>query len=631
MLQAIRDKAQGWIAWVIVILISIPFALWGIQEYLGLGQEPVVATVADAEITQRQLEQRVFAERERLRNLLGESYDPEMFPEAVLKQQVLNRLIDEYVLRHAAEMWDLRVGDEMLKAYILAQPAFHNDGRFDPQLYETVLRNNGLSRARFEQMTRNDLVTGQLRRSLLGSAFPTRRELGETNRLREQRRDIEYARVDAQAFVDDVEVDEATLQEFYTRNSARYTVPERVKVAYLELDLETVAEQIRVDEQDLRSHFQINEYQYRVPEERRVRHILIEPGEGDPEQGLARAQALRERLLAGEEFAELAREVSDDAGSAGGGGELGWIHPGMMVDAFDEAAFSLEPGRISEPVRTEYGYHLIEVTDVREAEGSEFEDVRDQVERDYRRREAESLYYDFSERLADLAYEHPDSLQPAAEQLGLEIESTGWFSRRQPPEALPSPKVVGAAFSEDVLVQRLNSERIELDPEHSVVRRVIEHEAERLKPLEEVRDRVVEAYRAEQAARAAREAGEAALEELRAGEATLARVAGQHGWPLEDPGAQQRTNSKLSPLLVDEVFRLPRPAGGDLTYGGVQLEDGDYVLIALREVKDGPAQRIAEDTREQLEDQLETQLAEGEFRAMLARLRAAADVEIVRD
>lgn len=630
MLQAIRDKAQGWIAWVIVILISIPFALWGIQEYLGLGKEPVVATVAGAEITQRQLDQRVLAQRERLRNVLGESYDPEMFPEAELTQEVLDQLINEYVLRHAADKWNLRIGDEMLKAYIRSQSMFQNAGRFDPQLYETVLRNNGFSRASYEQTVRQDLLIEQLRRSLLESSFSTGRELSEAGRLRQQSREIRYVRIDAAEFLSELEVSDAALQDFYAGNPALYTVPERIKVAYLELDLETIAEQVSVDEQALRSHFELNEYQYRIPEERRVRHILLKVEDGAQQEALARAEALRQRLVAGEDFEALAREVSDDVGSATEGGDLGWVQRGMLAEAFEDAAFSLEQGMVSSPVLTEFGYHLIEVSEVRETQDSDFEDVRAQVESDYRRREAENLYYDFSERMADLAYEHPDSLQPAAEQLGLEIETSDWFSRNNPPEALSSPKVLAAAFSEDVLVQRLNSERIQLTPEHSLVLRVIEHETERLKPFDEVRDEVAEAYRRQQAAKAARAAGEAALEEVR-GNVTLAQLAERHGWQLETPDALQRDTAALPAPLIEKSFRLDRPDGDQPTYGGVQLENGDYAVIALHEVEDGAVDELAATARERLGSQLQTQLARGEFQALIGKLRANADVEIIED
>ncbi len=628
MLQSIRDKAQGWIAWVIVILISIPFALWGIQEYLGLGQEPVVATVAGAEVTQRQVEQGVVAERERLRNQLGESYDPEMFPEGILAEQVRDRLIGDLVLLHAADKWGMRVGDEMLKGFIQSQSYFQSNGRFDPQLYQTVLRNNGFSQARYEQTTRQELVSIQLRQSLVNSSFSTERELTESARLLRQQRHISFARIKAEDFIAGVEASDEVVQDFYARNSAAYTVPERIKVAYLVLDLDAIGKQVSVDEDTLRNYFEQNEDQYRTPEERQVRHILVKADGESGYEALAKTEALRVRLLDGEDFAAVAREASDDPGSAGEGGDLGWVQRGMMVEPFENAAFSLQTGVVSEPVLSQFGYHLIEVTDLREPGDTNFDDVRSDVETSYRRRDAENLYFDQAERLADIAYENPDSLKPAAEQLGLEIRTSDWFSRNDPPEELASPKVIASAFNDDVLVQRLNSERIEVRPELSVVLRVIEHQAERLKRLDEVRDQVVEAYRVEQAAKLAEAAGEAALAELDGGQ-TLAQLAEQRGWEIETPGAVQRAARRLSPRLLDKVFRLEHPSADRPSFGGVGLENGDYALITLEKVDDGSLDNWAETERERLSGEIRGQLAQGEFQAVVEELRRTSDIQLI--
>ena len=632
MLQSIRDKAQGWIAWAIVILITIPFALWGIQEYLGVGGEPVVAKVAGQEITQRDLDRRARDFRESLRIQLGSAYKPDLISEDVLRTQVRERMIDERVLLNAANDWGLRAGDSMVVSMIHGISAFQRDGRFDVGLYDTVLRNQGMPRPMFENSVRQDLVMNQLRAAVGDSALVTQRQLADAARLQFQTRKLAYLVIPNAMFEDGVEIKEDALATYYEQQRQQFQVPEKVSIQYLLLDVAALAKQVKVDDAALQAYFAQHAAEFRAPEERRVRHILVAvpAGADDAAAGaaLAKAQALRQRIEHGEDFAAVAHEASDDPGSADKGGDLGWIEPGMMAEAFETAAYGQAAHVVSEPVRTQFGYHLIEVTDIRGSGTADFEQVRDKVAAAYQRHEAEARFYDMAERLADLTFENPGSLAPAAETLGLDIQTTGLFSRDDPPAVLSVPKAVAAAFSHDVLEQGNNSEIIELATERVLVLRVLEHEPEHLPPLAEVRDKVVASYRAAQAAEAAAAAGESALQELNTGKSLQDIAAAKSEWRLEQLDFVGRDATEVPGPVVDKAFALPAPAPEGRSLGGIRLPTG-YALVEVQEVRDGDLAKLDATQRGALENRLRNAASRGDFANLLADIRARTDVEIV--
>jgi peptidyl-prolyl cis-trans isomerase D len=631
MLQSIRDKAQGWIAWAIVILISIPFALWGIQEYLGIGGEPIVAQVDGEDVPERDLERRARDFRENLRISLGAAYDPDLIDEPTLRAQVLDRMIDERVLLDGAADWGLRAGDSLVAGTIQNIPVFQRDGRFDNALYDTVLRNQGMNRPMFESGVRQDIVANQVRAAVQDSAVVTQRQLAEAARLVHQERQLSYLVIPSAPFEAEVQVSDDALDAYYQGRRDEFLVPERVSVQYLLLAVDELAAGVKVDEAALRNYYEQHAAAFRTPEQRHVRHILIALPAGADEAAeaaaLAQAQAVRERLQAGEDFAAVAREASQDPGSAEAGGDLGWIEPGMMVEAFETAAFKLGANELSEPVRSQFGYHLLEVVEIRGSGAGSFEQVRDKVEAAYRRHEAENQFYDYAERLADLTYENPGSLAPAAEALGLEVRTAPAFTRQQAPAELDSPKVLTAAFSNDVLEQGNNSEIIELSNDRVAVLRVLEHQPEQLRPLAEVREQVAARYRRDQAAAAAAAAGDSALSELAPGE-SLASLAAARGWRLEQVDYVARDALQVPQPVLERAFALQPPVQGAMSRGAVSL-GGDYALVEVSAVRDGDLAKLDEGKRAVLENRLRNAASRSDMEQLLADLRNRADVEII--
>lgn len=634
MLLAIRDKAQGWIAWAIVIFISIPFALWGINEYFGVGGAPIVATVDGYEISERDLDRRTREQRDSLRSRLGQAYRADLFPEAILRQQVLDELINARLLVQAANDWNLGVGESAVRDLILSIPAFQRDGRFNSESYQTALRNSGMSRAQFEQGVRRDMLLSQMREAVTATSFVTETERRLSQQLKGQKRQIQYLIIPASEFSQDVTVTEELTTEYYRTHEGDYLLPERVKLDYLLLDINTVAGTLVADEEQLRDYYEQHKKEFRAPEERRLRHILItlpaDAGDEATQQANETITGIRERLSAGEAFDVLAKEFSQDPGSANDGGDLGWVEPGMMAPAFDQAAFALDKGSLSEPVKTSFGLHLIELLDVRSGGAGSFELLRDLVEKAYRQSEAERLYYDRAERLADLVYETPDSLVPAVDMLELQIMQSDWLAEDGLPDAgnadLRSPKVAAAAFSEDVLNQGLNSEVIELSAERLLVVRVAEHQEQRLQSLDEVRSDVQAAVINDQSIKEAEKRGLDHLERLRAG-ASLLEIAAERNWELSEHLWAGRQDAKVSREILNQAFQIARPKSGEPMIEGLPLRSGDYALLRLDAVKDGMASDIADASSGQA-DLMQRQQGRAELRGLVQALRSDTDISI---
>ncbi len=590
MLQTIRDRAHGWIAWAIVILISIPFALWGIQSYLGVGAEPIVAQVNGIEIPQRDLDRQVQTARIQLRERLGAAYDPDRFDDKRLREEVLDEMIRETLLTDVARRLGMRVSDDELRARILVEPAFQRDGRFDKATYERVLELQGMSSDMLASRLRQQIVASQMRRAVAGSELVTQAERDSYQRLAGQKRDVSWLRVPSARFEGAEPIGDDAIKAYYDSNAARFQVPEQVKLDYLVLDSVALASKTEIPEDELRRVYESDQARFGQPERRKVRHILLTlpPGaDATADQGvLKETEAVRKRLAGGEPFDKVAKEVSQDPGSKDQGGALGEIEKGMMDPAFEQAAFSLAAGELSQPVKSRFGYHLIQVESVVPALVKPLEAVREELRGEIARQRAESAFYDMGERLANLVYESSDSLEPASRELGLEVRHSDWIARQGGEGILGNPKVTAAAFSEEVLAQRRNSDLIEPEPDaqRAVVVRVGDHREAWARPLDEVRDEIVAELRKERGRKGAAEAAAAGAEKLESG-ADWKAVAGED--KVEEAGLVDRKDPKLPPTVRQAAFTLPLPGQGKASVGTVSLEDGDSAIVRVTRVEDG--------------------------------------------
>jgi len=630
MLQTIRERAQGWIAWAIVILISVPFALWGIQSYLGVGSEPVVASVNGVQITERDLDRQFQETRIRLREQLGAAYRPEMFDDKQMRAQVLDRMIRDTLLLQVSEEMGLRASDQELRTAIVSNPSFQREGRFDNATYERALELQGLRPLQFEDSLRQRIVGTQLARAVTSSALVTAAELSEAVRLQQQKRKVSFVRVPKSAFVSGDPIPDEDVLAYYDQNQERFKTPERVKVQYLVLDASMLNVAEKPGEEDLRQVYESEVERFRKPERRQVSHILISvPADADAateEKAKDRLSEIRARVERGEDFAEVAKTSSEDPGSAGQGGDLGLIEEGLMDPAFDQAAFALEEGAISEPVRSQFGYHLIRVTKIEPAAVKPFEDVRDQLEEEAAKRGAEGAFFDWAERLANLAYENPDTLAPAAEALELELKTSDWIDRRGGEGLLANPKVVGAAFSDDVLKEGLNSELIEPEPNvlQAIVLRVVEHEEASTKPLDQVREEIVSTLRDQRAAEAAQSAADGMVKQLESGTA-LKDIAGKY--EVTQSGLVARDAPDVPPGVLNLAFTLPRPGQGAASFGSQALENGDAAVVVVSEIVDGSSAELDQAAVKQERDKIRQTVGRTYYDELLTDLEARAQIE----
>ncbi|MCB1760899.1 MAG: SurA N-terminal domain-containing protein [Gammaproteobacteria bacterium] len=590
MLQEIRERAQGWIAWFIVILISVPFALWGISSYLDGGSAPVVASVNGQDITEREFDNSYRQFRQRLRDQLGQSYRPELIDDERMRDEFLQRLIRERLVLQASDQMGLSAGDTLVRAYINQLPVFQVDGRFNNDAYERTLRNQGMSPVGFEAQVRQSLMSDQLLNGVSGTEFATRAEVDDLARLQLQRRGLKYVVLEAEAFHDQVEISDAQVRSHYDENRDSYMAPERVKLEYIDLDIENISQTLSADEASLLGFYESNKADYATEERRRASHILIS---SDEQNALEKAQQALARVRDGEDFAVVAKELSQDPGSADLGGDLGFFSKGIMEPAFEDAVFAMSIGDVSEPVKTEFGYHVIKLVGIEAAQRKGYEEVKDQIRSAYLKREAERLFYEYAERLSDLAYEDPTSLAPAADALGIETKISDWLAQTGGKGLFASSKVIGAAFSEDVLNGRNNSEPIEIGAEHIIVLRVAEHEVAAVRPLEEIHETIRTELTTKAAALLAEERGREILAAL-SDSSDFDAVAADAGLKLIAIDEVERNTTGVPLEIRNTLFKLPRPLEGRNSYGEAKLAGGDFALIAVTGVRDGSAENLSE-------------------------------------
>lgn len=638
MLLAIRSKSQSWVMWVIVILLIIPFALWGVHEYFGGGGDVVVAEVDGRELSAREFENTYQRQRQRLQMMLEGRGSLSDLDQKQLRAETLQSMIDEEVVVQAALAGGFRVGDEQLAAAIRQLDVFQEDGRFSQQRYDYWIANMGYSPSGFEQTLRRNMLRAQLRQGLLGSALVTDRSLAEANRLAEQQRSFGVMLVGLEAMKDPSAVTRQDIEAYYRNNAADFTIPERVVVRYVELSKEQIAESIDIGEEEARRNFENFKRSYVAPEQRRASHILltVPPGaDGDAIEAVRlEAEEIRRRIAQGEDFAALARAHSDDAGSAAVGGDLGYFERGATVPlldeplfppAFEEAVFAMEEGEISAPVRSREGFHIIRLEDVKDAGVASFEDVRDQVVADMRSTRAEQRFYEQAEQFANLVYEHVDTLEVVADSLGLAVRTSAPFPRTGGEGIAAYPRVVTAAFSEDV-AQGMNSEPIEVEPMHLVAVRLEERIAPTLQPLAEVEDDIRERLVWEAARQRAMEKGEALMTRLRQG-AEGRVLARQEGFEWQEVAAAGRRSDEVGEQVIDKVFRMEHPGGGS-TVDGLSLADGDFAIIVLEAVEEGG--EISKEAAERRRQVLAEMQGEEQFEALVEALRERTEITINR-
>ena len=633
MLSAIREKATGWIAWMIVILISIPFALWGVNSYFEGATQIVIAVANGVEIEQSDYQRALAQKQRQLVQLAGRDLGTEYLDSPVFKRQVVDSMIDEALAREFSRDRGFRISDNQLNRFIRTTEAFHTNGQFDNERYERLIGNAGLSVQGFQAQQRQQLTTDQMRISLAETAFVSQTELNYALKLLNQKRSAVYAILLLEHFLEGVKItDEDISNEFDAKRSV-YFEPPQARVAYVELSVARLAAAIKIDDSAVKKHYDDAPRRYSKPGSRSASHILLPlvPGAAAEEAVRAKAARLVSEARGGADFAELARTYSKDAGSATRGGDLGVIQKGAMVPPFEKAVFALSAGEISEPVKTEFGYHVIKVTRVSKTEAIPFEEVREDIATALRRRGGEAEFVQLAEQLGNIAFEQPDSLEPLTDQLGLAIQTSDWFSGAMGTGIAANPKVRKAAFSDEVLVDGLNSGVIEINPDTLIVFRKLEHRERRPMLLEEVSDQIKTTLENRQAMLALEQAGNAILTALTDG-TPWAELLGRYGLVEASlPAAVEEITDPQEQAIAVKVFAAPHPGAGAPVFGGGQISPEVFAIYRLDAVTMGDPSAVEQEEREQVRTAILRRQGDLLFDGFRADLRKAADVKIFDD
>ena len=637
MLQRIHDQAQSWIAWVIVGLLIIPFALWGINSYFEGGGGGVVAEVNGSEISLRDYQRSLQQQRQRMRSMLGANYSPELLENPQMRRAVLDAMVENDLISQTVHDDGFRINDAILFAQLQQISAFQLDGAFSPAVYEQVLASQGMSKPFFENSLRSDIMQAQLLTGFRQASFVTDYELREAVRLQQQQRTARLLTIPASLDrLQDKSVSDEEMATQYELNGKRYEIPEQVSLEYLELSVAQLAEGVAVDDAEVEKLYQERKESLVADEERHASHILIELPEGADDAAVTQAEQrlkeVEEKLAAGESFETLAKAYSDDPGSATAGGDLGFFPRGIMVPEFDEAVFNMVAGETSAPIRTQFGYHLIRLQEIQAAEMRSLEDARAKLSDELKRRKAEELFYEHSETISNIAYEEPDSLEGAAAAAELKVQQSELFDRQGASSGITSkPAVVQAAFSELVLNEGKNSDPIELADDHMVIVRLLDHKPSSRKPLESVKAEVVDVVLQQRAAEEARKQGQSLLEQLQQNGMTPQRVAEQSQLSWEDSKTIKRDDFALPQEAVVRLFQMKPSAEGGLQYAGIALRSGGYVLIELSKVEDGDLETLETEKRAQIRRQMSEKSLASHYQSYVASLRNGADIVVFED
>ncbi|QKJ35276.1 SurA N-terminal domain-containing protein [Pseudomonas sp. MPDS] len=621
MLQNIRDNSQGWIAKTIIGVIVVLMALTGFDAiFQATTNSNDAAKVNGEEISQNELSQAVDMQRRQLMQQLGKDFDASLLDEKMLRDSALKGLIDRKLLLQGAQDSKFAFSEAALDQVILQTPEFQVDGKFSAERFDQVIRQLGYSRMQFRQMLAQEMLIGQLRAGLAGSGFVTDAQVLAFARLEKQTRD--FATLNIQADSSTVKLTDDEVKAYYDKHAKEFMTPDQVVIDYLELKKASFFDQVSVKDEDLQAAYQ--KEIANLSEQRRAAHILIEVNDKVTEdQAKAKIEEIQARLAKGESFEALAKEFSQDPGSANSGGDLGYAGPGVYDPEFEKALYALSKDQVSAPVRTDFGFHLIKLLGVEAPEVPTFASLKDKLVRELKTQQVEQRFVEATKQLEDASFEASDLAQPA-QDLKLTVHTSAPFGREGGEGIAANRAVVTAAFSPEVLDEGANSTAIELDPETVVVLRAKEHRKPEQMPLESVDGAIRAQLAKEHASAAAKTRAEELIAGLRDGKTALDQPVDGQKWKVIE--AATRSQEGIDPAVLQALFRMPKPESKDKpTFSSVTLPDGSLVIVRLNGVNEAAAP--SDEEKAQYRRYLASRVGQQDFAAYRKQLESEADIE----
>ncbi|MDD2659316.1 MAG: SurA N-terminal domain-containing protein [Methylococcales bacterium] len=616
MLTKIREKAQGAFAWGILILICVPFALWGINNYLGTGTEAPIASVGDKDFYQRDVNN---AYEQYSQNFQGMGID-----EQALKAQALQKLIKDEVLLQYVHSEGLVVTDDEARDFIKSLPYFQVDGKFSDKQYKTLLGSQRISSGEFVSRVKNALIMEQFQHAIVDSSFATQYDVESFFKIQNQQRDVDYVVVPLQSMTEQPSPEE--ISSYYQQRQDSYQTPEQVSVEYVDLSLEDIAKKVVANDEKLKAFYEEQKDQFTTPERRKISHILFSVNDKVTEKAALEKALKAKQELENKDFAVVAAEVSDDKLTAKKGGDLGLFNAGAMEKSFEDAASALKLGEVSNPVRSAFGYHLVKVTELVPGNVKPFESVKNDVAKAYQKAQAENAFYEAGEKLTELSYENPDNLQPVADALGLTVKKSALFTKEKGEGIASDEKIRSAAFSEEVL-QGNNSAPVERGTESLAVVRLLEHKAAAKKDLNDVKQEIISALSKQKAYQLAAEKAREIKARLQAGE-SIQVVAAENKLELKTAKGLERGKNKLPEQLSDAIFKSAKPVGGKPSIFIAVLPSGEQAVVSLSKVTAGVMSESDKKQMDLAKKNIANAFGQAEFNEVLNSLQAEADVEV---
>lgn len=612
---------------IIMALAVLPFLFWGVESYRNDG-EGYVAIVDGEEIQRREYEQALRDHHERMRAMLGGNVDSSMLDSFEVRNSVLERLIQQRLLHREAVNNGFIVLDSQLVKTIRDIPAFHRDNKFSKQKYEELLNNQGITPTIFESRVRQELLLQQLLDGYSENGFVPKTVAERVRYLSEVQREVSQSLIEPEQFLSQVMPEEVDINAYYERHKADFYLPERARIEYLVLSLDAVARNETVSEEAIRAYFEEHSDEFGQSEERKASHILIsmpaDASEDEKQAARNKAEEISEQVRKNpEHFAEIAKEHSDDPGSATRGGDLGFFGRGVMVKTFEDKIFSMQLDEISDIVETDFGLHIIKLTDIKEEKRPDLADVREQIEKKLKIQMVGSVFGEIAEDFSNVVYEQGDSLQAAAEKFELAIQKSEWVTRNSAePSILANEKLLSAIFSEEIISNQRNTEAIEVQPNTFVSARILEHKSATAQSLVVVRDQIVEKLKKQMAEAMAVEEGQAKLARLQeVGEENVDVT-----WPeaklISYIQSQNLDHETLRAIFRAETNELP-------VYTGTVNPQGGFSLIRISRVIE--PESVEQEKLDNFNKQLQQMITQEEMSSYMATLRQRYDVKIKQD
>lgn len=627
MLQNIRDNSQGILAKIIIGLVIAVFALFSVDTIVGtILSDSSVAEINGVDIEQYELDYEVQLETQVALQRMGENGDPSQLDEVAIRQQALNRLIEQELLYQATQRAGMKVSNQILDTFIAQEPNFQIDGVFNNERAQALINSMGHTPSTYRNTLEKETLLNQLVTAYSESNFMTSGEISYIAELGNQKRDFRNLVVNASEQLDKIEVSEGEIQAYYESNQLAFMKEEQLAVEYLALDKNAIRSEVDVSEEAVQAQYQAELEDFQSKIERRASHILLEVNQERSEaQAISLADEITARLEGGEDFAALAAEFSDDLGSAQDGGDVGYTTGDSFVEEFEAALSQLAVDEVSGPVLTDFGVHLVKLTEQSNTEFASFEESRERIANDLRSGEVDRLYLARLEELGNLTFESPDLSYPA-EMMGLEINQTELFGRNGGAGIAANPAVVNQAFNREVLEDGLNSEVIEIDSSSAVALRVIDHQLPQVLSFDEVRADIENLLRAQKIREQAKNTGQQIIAAIGEGEDVTALLE-DNGLTWTEHQGVQRSSPEFAAEFVDKLFQLPKPQDNTPYVGGFELSSGDYVVVEITQVTPGTEEDFSESELQSLRTFVSRQGGGMDFEAFVANLKLSAEID----